>query len=407
MRILIVSQYFWPENFKINDLAFELKRKGYQVTILTGLPNYPNGKYFKGYSFFKGPYKENREGIEIIRVPLFPRKKGAGIHLIVNYISFAFSASFYALFKLNKRFDKIFVFEISPITVGIPAVVIKKRFKIPIYFWVLDLWPESVYAASNFKKNRIINIVLEKLVRFIYNNSYLILVSSKSFIQSIVNKNVSINKIKYFPNWAEDIFLNYNVNLNEKLPLFPEGFNILYAGNIGEAQDFESIIEGITECYKYTFNKKINWIFIGDGRKRSWLEAEIEKRNLGKNVFYWGRFNIEEVPYFFIKADVLFVSLKKSEIFKLTVPAKVQTYMAAKKPILAMLSGEGGNIIKEAKCGFVVESGEPHKLIPLVKKLITMSDKELKTLGENGYNFYMDNFNKEKLINKLEKWFQY
>lgn len=405
MRILIVSQYFWPENFKINDLALELKNRGNTVTILTGLPNYPEGKYFNGYSFFKGQFKEEWNEIEIIRVPLYPRKKGSGISLLMNYISFAFFASFYVIFKLNNKYDKIFVFEISPITVGIPAVIAKKRFKIPIYFWVLDLWPESVYAASNLKKSRILNSLLEKLVRFIYKNSHMILVSSKSFIKSIVNKGYCKKRVKYFPNWAEDVFLNYDEKLIKKVPDFPEGFNILYAGNIGEAQDFENIIEGICECRKYAFPQKVNWIFIGEGRKRIWLENEIKNRNLENNVFYWGKFKMEEVPGFFIKADILFVSLKDDEIFKLTVPAKIQTYMAAKKPILAMLSGEGKDIILESNCGFVAESGNPKEIPNIVKRFISMSDCELKLFGQNGYQFYLNNFKKDKLIDKLEKLF--
>lgn len=405
MKILIVSQYFWPENFKINDVALSLKERGHKVTVLTGKPNYPEGKIFKGYSFWRFQ-DEIWNGIEIRRIPLISRGLGKGVRLLINYFSFVFFGLLFGRRRLKgKKFDLIFVFEISPVTVGIPAVWIKKKYKIPIYFWVLDLWPESVYAASNLKKNRILDSILEKLVLFIYNNSHLILVSSKSFINSIIDKNVSAEKIKYFPNWAEDIFLNYNESLNKQLPKFPDGFNILYAGNIGEAQDFQNIVEGITECGKHTFSKKVNWIFIGDGRKRTWLENEIKNRNLGNNVFYWGRFKMEEVPNFFIKADVLFVSLKKDEIFKLTVPAKVQTYMAARKPILAMLSGEGKDIIEESNCGFVVESGDPIKIPFMVKKFIAMSDKELKSFGENGYQFYLNNFNKLELIDKLENWF--
>ena len=386
MRILIVSQYFWPENFKINDLASELNKRGNNVTVLTGFPNYPDGKYFKGYSFFKGPYKENRDGVKIIRVPLYPRKKGTGINLLINYISFALFASLYVLFKLKNQYEKIFVFEISPITVGIPAVIVKKRFKIPIYFWVLDLWPESVYAASNLKKYKILNSLLEKLVQFIYNNSYLILVSSKSFIKSIVNKNISEKRIKYFPNWAEDVFLDDNFTDQNEYPQFPDGFNILYAGNIGEAQDFHNVLNSIL-LYNQKYAKKVNLIFIGDGRKRNWLEEEILNRGLTASVFYLGRFPINAVPYFFNQADVLFVSLKSNEIFNLTVPAKIQTYMAAKKPILAMISGEGNLLIKDAKCGFAVESGDYTDLAMKINEISSLNRMQLNEMGESGFEF--------------------
>lgn len=400
MRILIVTQYFWPENFKINDLAQELRKRNNEVTVLTGLPNYPNGKFYKNYSFFKGPYKEFHEGIEIIRVPLTPRRNGKGINLFFNYLSFVLFASFYALFKLEKRFDKIFVFEISPVTIGIPAIIIKKKFKIPIFFWVLDLWPESVFAASGLKKHKSLVFILEKLVRSIYKNCNYILVSSKSFYKSIESRGVERKRIKYFPNWAEDVFLKSAV-LDENLPELPTGFNILYAGNIGEAQDFENIIKVIRIAKRNKCTQNVNWLFIGDGRKRKWLERELEKNDLESCAFYLGKFQIEEVPYFFSRADALFVSLKAEKIFEFTVPAKIQTYMTARKPILAMISGEGKDVIESSKSGFVAYAGNPMELVKKLEKLVSLTDLERARYGENGYQFYLDNFNRTELVSKL------
>ena len=236
MNILIVSQYFSPENFRINDLADELNHRGNNITVLTNVPNYPHGKYFDGYGIFK-KNKENINNINIIRSPIIPRGSGSGIRLTLNYLSFVFGAIFSSLQLINKKFDVIFVFEPSPITVCLPAIFIKKIKKIPICLWVLDLWPESVVSANNLN-TKFVPSLLNPLVKYIYNKSDKILVSSKGFIDSIKKRGISKNKIIYFPQWAEEIFkpLIPKQKLLEKIP--NHSFKIMFAGNIGEAQDF-------------------------------------------------------------------------------------------------------------------------------------------------------------------------
>jgi len=406
MKILIVTQYFWPENFKINDLAIELKKRGHDITVLTGQPNYPEGKFFKGYSFFK-PKNEIWENIEIYRVPLIPRGKSKGINLILNYLSFALFGILLSRFRLRgKKFDLIFVFEISPITVGLPAIWLKRKFKIPIYFWVLDLWPETLYALgiikSNFWKKKI-----KKFVEYIYKQCDLILISSKSFEISLLNHGVSKELIHYFPNWAEDIFtknkpLSPIVEIDSMFDAFQYKFKVMFAGNLGESQDIESLLQAANIVKN---RKDIVWLIVGDGRYRNFLEHGIHANGLTETVFMLGKHPIENMPYFFSKADAMLVSLKKDPVFELTVPAKLQTYMASKMPILAMLSGEGNSIVVTAECGLVCESGDYEGLASNVSIMVETNKEKFLEFGSNGYDYYLKQFSKDKIIDKLDQLF--
>lgn len=395
MHILIITQYFWPENFKINDLAKELIKEGYKVTVLTGLPNYPGGRIYKGYKWLK-PIKQSYENIHIIRVPLIPRFSGRGWQLIFNYISFALTSSIYIRFFLKGNFDKIFVYEISPITIGYPAIVARKKFNIPIIFWVLDLWPESVFALTSLK-SKIVQKCLNKMVEYIYSKCDRILVSSNAFVKSITSKKVPQEKIIYFPNWAEDVFINEEKNLTN-IPSLPQGFNILFAGNIGEAQDFDTLIKAADILRN---NANIHWIIVGDGRKRESVIQRVAELKLAATVHWLGKFPIDYMPEFFKKADALLVLLKDTSIFELTVPAKIQTYLASKKPIIGVISGEGKRIILNAKAGFVSKPGDAEALALNVIKISIMNKKEREELAHSGYLYYIKNFEKNQLIKKL------
>jgi glycosyltransferase involved in cell wall biosynthesis len=404
MKILIITQYFWPENFKINDFAESFQRKGHDITVLTGIPNYPEGRFYDGYGLFK-TRNESYKNIKIIRSWLISRGKGNSLRLFLNYFSFAFFASLSSLVRLKSEYDVIFVFEVSPVTVGIPAVVLKKIRKIPIFFWVQDLWPESVYAASNLKK-RYFERCLTRLVKHIYNNCDRIFVSSRGFIKSIIEKGVDLKKIEYIPVWAEDVFFeNYKASELKKFSsLIPfHSFNIVFAGNIGEAQDFESIINAVSYLRNY---KDIKWHIIGDGRKREWLKNEIEARNLRDNIALPGRYPINVIPYFYSKADVLILALKDEYIFSLTVPAKLQTYLTSGKPIVAMINGEAANIIKESCAGFASNSGDYVSFSDNILKVYKMPDEERSLFGKNAKMFYRNNFDKEKILEKVESLFQ-
>lgn len=395
MKILIISQYYWPENFRINEIASLLKLRGHNITVLTGIPNYPSGKFFKGYGFLKN-IVQNIDGIKIIRAPLIPRGNNR-FQLFLNYLSFTFFSAIYSVFLAFNKYDVCFVFEVSPIFIGIPAIIHKMLRKVPIVFWVLDLWPESLQSTNTVNSSFIIRFV-DFIVKFIYRHCDKILISSKGFRSSIVKKNIENDKILYYPNMVETLYFQSPKNINNALVnIF--GFKIVFAGNIGVSQDFPNILDACEMAKDY---KDIKWIFLGDGRMKEWVQKEIIKRQLS-NVHLLGNFPNEEMPGILFNADALLVSLKKSPNFELTVPGKIQTYMASGKPIIAMMNGEGANMIKEAKAGFTGEAENSNELFANVIKMYKLDSSKRKELGENGKKFSLENFAPNLLIDRLEK----
>lgn len=398
MHILFISQYFYPETFKGNDIVFDFVKRGHKVTVLTGKPNYPKGEFYPGYNFFNRR-KEVINGATIVRTTLFPRGNGRGISMILNYLSFVFFSYFTCFFRLRDKYDLIFVQQLSPVTMALPGLWMKKRQKIPLYLWVLDLWPESLIANSNIKGGLIIRII-EKLVRKIYNASDIILISSKYFKNTILSKCADKSKkIVYFPNWAEDVFTN-PAQINKDLPTLPPGFNILFAGNVGDSQDFESILKAA----ELTAELPINWIIVGHGRAVDWIQSQIETLNLS-SVYMLGAFPLETMPAFFRVADAMLVSLKDIPIFSLTVPAKVQAYLASGKIILGMLNGEGNKLINESGAGIAVNASDYSQLAKAAQQLLEISALEKQRIEANSLNYYNENFSKEKLFKQLEELF--
>jgi len=391
MKLLIVSQYFWPEEFRINDLALDLVKKGHDVSVITGNPNYPQGKFNKGYGFKYS--KEVFKGIKIYRVPVSPRGKNS-LMLVINYLSFVLFGSFFSFFH-RVKYDKVFAVNYSPITAVLPGLVYSRKNKLELSIWVQDLWPESIVASSNIK-SKIIFDVLNKLVKYIYQNCENIFISNSGFKNSIIEKKISSDKIKFMPNWAEDIFESSGtLNANREELNIPEGFVVMFAGNIGESQDFESIIKAIELTQS---NSSIQWVFVGSGRKSKWLHGTIEEKKLTNVVTLLGRHPTESMPDFFKFADVMLVSLKNEYIFSITVPGKVQSYMASSKPILTMLNGDGSNIIKESKSGFVANAGDYKTLSMNVQKCFNLSSIELQELGQNGLKYYQKYYSKDKIV---------
>lgn len=396
MHILLVSQYFWPEAFRINDLAESLLKYGHKVTVLTGKPNYPQGKIYKGYSFW-GYKKENHNGIEVIRVPLIPRGNGSGFKLVLNYLSYVFFSCVYILFH-RRKYDVSLTFAISPITQVYAALLHKKLYKSKAILWVQDLWPESVTAAGKMS-SRFIYRQLLKMVQSIYHKVDHICIQSEAFSTSISQKGVDSSKISYIPNWAEDLFTERKpVDKIKYKSLIPEGFIVMFAGNIGEAQDFDSIINA---AIKTKDNSLIKWVIIGDGRKKKEIEKQIQEKRLTENVYLLGRYPVEDMPHLFIHADVMLVSLKDEEIFSLTIPSKIQSYMAFGKPIVSMINGIGNQIIEEANCGYTASAGNYNQLANNVLTAYSTDKKELEDKGKNGILYYEKNFSKSQIITHL------
>jgi colanic acid biosynthesis glycosyl transferase WcaI len=397
MRVLVVSQYFWPENFRVNDICAGLIEKGHEVTVLTGIPNYPDGYFFPGYGLFKKT-QQNHDGIKIARVPLFPRLKGSRLCLILNYFSFVFFGSLFAPFLLQEKYDVIFVFAVSPVLMAIPAIFLTKLRKIPMILYVLDLWPESISAVGAFKSPFILELV-KKVVRFIYKNSDKILVSSPGFIGQIEKIGIDKASISYWPQWAED---DYSIFDNEKeytkIRNMPSGFKVMFAGNIGAAQSFGTIIEAAKKLKDFS---EIHLIILGDGRMRPWVEEQIRLHNLETTVHLLGRRPLEEMPSYFAKADVLLVSLRGDLIFSLTIPAKIQSYMACGRPIIACLNGEGARIVEESGAGFSCHAEDPAALAESILKMYRLDDSQRKAMAMNSRAYFEKHFTRDILLTEL------
>lgn len=400
LRILILSQYYWPETFRITDLAQGLKARGHELTVLTGMPNYPGGRFFSGYGAL-GPASEVHDGIAIRRVPLVPRFAGRGWQLALNYLSFALSASTIGPLRCPGRYDAIFVFEPSPITVGIPSAVLRWLKSAPVLFWVQDLWPESLEATGAVRSRRILGWV-ERLVRWIYRRCDRILVQSEGFVGRVAAVGGEPARIRVFPNWAEALYHPVEVppDAPERAAL-PAGFRVMFAGNIGAAQSFETILDAAARLRD---ERGIRWVVLGDGHQRPWVEAEIARRGLADSVRLLGQHPMDKMPAYFALADVLLVTLRKDPVFALTIPSKIQSYLACGRPIVASLDGEGARVIEAAGCGLTAPAGDAAALAEAVVSMYRMPRAERESMGARARAYYLQHFEREKLLDQLEGW---
>jgi colanic acid biosynthesis glycosyl transferase WcaI len=397
VKILIVSQYFWPENFRINDLSQELVQRGHSVTVLTGIPNYPVGHVFDTYR--KEPKDFAQYGdVRVLRVPMLARGQGA-VGLFLNYISFVIGACIFGPWRLRgQQADVIFVFEPSPVTVGLPAILFGRIKRSPVVFWVLDLWPETLAAVGVVRSQKVLGWV-GHLVKFIYDRCTLVLGQSRSFLQSITKYCSDTRKIRYFPSWAEEVFNEPDLVPAHEVPLREGVFNVLFAGNLGEAQDLPAVLQAAGSL---RHNKAIRWLIVGDGRQSAWLQEEVKRRGLQSTMLLLGRFPVERMPSFYAHADVLLVSLKKDPVFSMTIPGKVQSYLMSGVPLLGMLDGEGAKVITEANAGLVCGAGDAVGLAAAVLQMAAMTVNERRELGENGRSFAQKEFDRGLLMDRLE-----
>lgn len=402
LRILILSQYFWPEEFRVNDLAVELKRRGHQVTVLTGQPNYPSGRIppeFKADPARFGQF----HGMTVHRVPIVPRGQGS-LRLMVNYASFVLSGLLLAPWRLRgQHFDAIFVFQTSPITSVIPALLLRVTKRAPVLLWVLDLWPDTLSAVGVVRSPRVLGWV-GALVRFIYRRCDRVLVQSRTFGANVKRWGGTDAQLRFFPNWAEPIFKGglQGTAVAPEVAGFTDTFNVMFAGNLGEAQDFPSILDAAERLRDA--EPRLRWLIVGDGRVKPWVEAEIARRGLGGCVVLLGRHPTDRMPAFFRAAHAALVTLRAEPVFAMTVPGKVQSYMAAGLPIVGMLDGEGGRLIRDAGAGLAVDAGDSAGLARSVQALMRLPPKDLQAMGERGRALCDVEFDRDRVVSNLEGW---
>lgn len=393
MRVLILSQYFWPENFRITEVATALRDAGCEVLVITGQPNYPDGVIFDGYSACS-LRAQKHQGLELFRVPIIPRGRGSALRLVLNYFSFVFSAAFFGPWLVRGRpVDTILVFGLSPILQVIPAIWLAWLKNASLVTWVQDLWPESL-SATGFVKNKILLKAVSKVVRWIYRKNDLLLVQSEAF-EASVRQMAGDTPVVYHPNPGDFAF---SCPLVSESPVnFGPGFNVVFAGNLGTVQSLDTVLQAANILRN---ERDIFFSLIGSGSRSEWLHGEITRLGL-ENVKLPGRFPPSAMPAILEKASALLVSLIRNPILNQTVPSKVQAYLAAGKPVIASLDGEGARIIKEAGAGLSCPAEDPVALAEVVKQLRNTPKDQLNSMGENAGKFYQKNFEPRMLATRL------
>ncbi|MBO6129199.1 MAG: glycosyltransferase family 4 protein [Pseudobutyrivibrio sp.] len=395
-HILIVCQFFYPEQFRINDMAFEWVKRGYKVTVVTGLPNYPEGKIFEGYGLFKRRH-EVINGVEVYRIPLIPRGKGK-LGLILNYFSFPFFGFFWNLFTRIEA-DEVFMLETSPMNQCKVGVAYAKKHHVPCYLYVQDLWPENVEMITGIHSPIVIKPI-ERMVRKIYKGCTHLWGSSPSFVDSI-RKYVAEDekeKVSFMPQYAEEFY-------EPKPRVEHKGFNVIFTGNIGQAQGLE-ILPKAAAIIRAEGMKDIRFTIVGDGRARESFKESITAAGVWDLFEFVGRVMPTEVPDLLAKGDVAFISFADDELFAKTIPAKLQSYMACAMPIVASAKGETARVIEEADCGCCSDIGNARELAMNIIAMRNLPEARLREMGQNAFNYNKEHFSKKAIMDYLDTFLQ-
>ncbi|MDD4962519.1 MAG: glycosyltransferase family 4 protein [Gallionella sp.] len=389
MKVLIWTQYFWPENFHINAMARNLHMQGIEVTVLTGKPNYPDGKIFPGYKSM-GIQFEEYAGFEVVRIPLRQRNKNSGIGLALNYLSFIASGYLFAPYALKgKKFDVIFVYAPSPLLQTLPAIYVAWLKRAPLVLWVQDIWPDALAATGHIKNRHILNMV-GLTVRYIYRFSDSILIQSEGFRSSVEKWTNQKNKIRFYPNSAEDTRHDTPV-LKEAICLandIASNFSVVFAGNIGIAQSCETIIEAAKLLREF---KSIKFYLVGTGSMANSIEKEILSHELD-NIVMTGQIPHEAIATIYTAASALLLTLRADSALSSTIPSKLQGYLAAGKPVIACCNGEAASVVMKANAGISCPAGNGVALAKAISALYELSPEERTCLGNNAYNYYEQHY---------------
>lgn len=397
MRVLILSQYFWPESFRINEVAQSLREAGCEVSVLTGQPNYPDGVVYEGYRAL-AMGQEVVAGCSVYRIPLAPRGRATTFRLIANYLSFVIGASLLGPWILRgQRFDVIFVYAISPILQAIPGIVLRRTTGGALIPWVQDLWPQSL-EVTGFVRNPFLLRIVGGVVRWIYRRSDLLLVQSRGFVP-LVQSMSGKTPVEYHPNPGELAFQAQPAGA-PALELEP-GFNVVFAGNLGTAQALDTVLAAASLLKD---EARVRFVLIGSGSRGELLRQEVRRLGL-HNVQLPGRFPPRQMPDILAQASVLLVSLVRSPTMSQTVPSKIQAYLAAGRPIIAALDGEGASVVTEAGAGVTCPAEDAAALAEAVRKLQALSLDELDLMGKSGRDYYERHFEPGALSRRLVQRF--
>lgn len=403
-HILVISQYFYPEEFRINDICKEWIKRGYEVTVVTGMPNYPEGKFYNGYGWFRRT-RDEYEGIHIIRLPIIPRGKNS-IMLALNYASFVVAGFFWKLFT-RVRADKVFIFEVSPMTQALVGVWYAKKRKIPCFIYVQDLWPENVQIVTGINNKHVIHAI-DKMVDYIYEKCDKIFATSPSFVKQIEKRESAwkeeASKVVYWPQYAEDFYKPMEKKVAKNMATAygiqeDDSFKIIFTGNVGTAQGLQILTEAATILK----HEKVRFVIVGEGRYLSELCAEISRANISEMFIMIPRQPAQKIPMLLASCDAAFVSFSKNDLWDKTIPAKLQSYMACGMPIIASAQGETKRIINEAECGVCCRIGDAKALSDAILDIMTL---DIKRMGECAKIYYDQHFDKLLLMESMEEFIE-
>lgn len=398
-KIIVVCQHFWPESFRINDICDFLTDEGCSIDVLCGIPNYPSGRFTEGYGYTKNR-KQVHNGVHIRRAFEIPRGNNTNLRIFLNYISFPFASLFHLPRLLTKKYDKIFIYQLSPVMMSITGILLGKIKRVETTMYVLDLWPENLYSVLDIK-----NSVFRKIARDVslwhYNHvDKLVVLSEKMKSHLVETCDINPAKILILPQVCEKIYEQdmHDLALAQR---FSKGFNIVYAGNISPAQSFGTILDAAVRL-KDQGMSNINWIIVGDGMSKSWLEKEVKSKGL-KDVFYFeGMKPIEDIPKYTDIADVLIGCLVKSNLLEATIPAKVMSYLAAGKPMVLAMDGEVSTLVnKTIKCGLVSPTEDVSTLAANIKKMHELTVTERQKMGKSAREYHFKHFERNISLKKL------
>lgn len=400
-KILVICQHFWPESFRINDICDYLHDCNVDIDVLCGIPNYPKGKFYEGYSFWKNK-KQLHDGVKIIRSYEIPRASNSNFRIFMNYISFPITSIFHIPRLLTRKYDKIFIYQLSPVMMAIAGIIIGKIKRTEIIMYVLDLWPENLYSVLNIK-NRFLRALVKNISHWHYRQADKLIVLSDKMQEKIINiTGFSKKKVIVLPQACEKIYETSTLDkqLSSK---FSKGFNIVYTGNISPAQDFDTIVSA-AKLLKESGITDINWVIVGDGMSRKSAETSVAKAGLSKIFFFEGQKPITDIPKYNAVANLLIGGLVKSDLLEATIPAKVMSYLASGKPIVLAMDGEVQELVNnKIKCGFAGPASDADALSENIKKMYRMPAVERRKMGEKGQAYHFKYFERNIILDKLYK----
>lgn len=398
-RILVVSQHFWPETFRINDICDYFIEKGAQVDVLCGIPNYPKGQFFEGYGLFKNR-KQTHNNIDIHRAYEIPRGNNKNLRIFLNYISFPLSTLFHIPRLLTKKYDKIFLYQTSPVLMIIAGLIVGKIRHTETTLYILDLWPENLFSVLEVK-NRTLNKIVTVVSHWHYKKADKIIVLSEKMKEKIQKvTGIPDDKITVLIQTSEKIYETDIID-KELSNRFKKTFNITFAGNLSPAQSLDTLIKSAVQLKSEGY-KDIRWIIVGDGMSRTWLESEVKKKKLSDIFFFEGQKPIEDVPKYTTISDILIGCLVKSDFLDATIPAKVMSYLAAGKPMVLAMDGEVQELINTTiKSGRVGPTEDHATLTNNIKYIYNLSPSDRDKMGSLGRKYHFKHFERNIILNSL------